>query len=267
MWGNKKKTALLLIIMSVTGLFVGCDSSVTSNGDTAVTETATSVSILQMAGFVSIERENGLNEVCLYEAREGIRLHDLDIVRTGEGAFVWLSLDDDKALQLGENSALRVDRQGTGFELTLTEGEIVAYTDQISNEGEDLAFAGATMSMGVRGQTELFDGLLTLNYDIPPSVKDFNGWNEFAWENYRYAGEWLDGAPYGEGTVYITNADGEVTLTGNLVDGFFHGPTARTITLDNGIVLNDELDLNMGWWANSSRQVYGMPPWTSGGTP
>jgi hypothetical protein len=279
MWGNNRrlrfitekdaemktifcKTPYFLALIAATLAFAGCDSTVTSDTDKAVTETANNVTILQMLGFVSIERGDNL-----YEGREGVRLLDLDIVRTGEAASAWLSLDDDRALQLGEQTALRIDRQNAGFELTLLAGEIVAYTDQLQGADEDVTFASANMSMGVRGQTELFDGLLTLNSELPPSMVGFSGWEEYTWENYYYVGEWQDGAPAGEGMVVITQEDGEVTLTGELVNGFFHGLTTRSIALNNGIILDDELELNMGRLANTSRQVYGMQPWISGETP
>jgi hypothetical protein len=262
MWGNNRKTLLLLLVAAAMLVFAACDSSVTSDGDGTVTETAASVTILQTAGFVSIERGDHL-----YEGREGIRLRDLDIVRTGEAAAAWLALDDEKAVQLGEQTTLRIDRQNAGFELTLMEGEIAAYTDELLTAGEDAALASASISMGVRGSAELFDGLVTLNSELPPSMAGFSGWGDYTWENYHYVGEWLDGIPQGEGVVTITQEDGEVRLTGDLVDGFFHGPMVRSVTLDNGVVLNDELDLNMGRWANTSKQVYGMQPWISGGTP
>jgi hypothetical protein len=259
---NKRKTTIILAVAVMTLMFAACDSGVTSDDDNVVTETAASVSILQMSGFVSIERGENL-----YEGREGIRLLDLDIIHTGEEASVWLSLGDDKAVQLGGQSALRIDRQNDGFELTLMEGEIVGYTDQLLTAGEGAALASASMSMGVRGQAELFDGLLTLNSELPPSMAGFSGRAEFSWENYHYAGEWQDGAPAGEGTVVISQDDGDITLKGTLVDGFFHGLTVRTVSLDNGIILNDELDLNMGRLASTNKQVYGMQPWMSGDAP
>jgi hypothetical protein len=259
-----KKLRLVFILLATLALTACGKSAATDDGSSAsatVSETAASTTILKTAGFVSLERGGSL-----FEAPEGLRLKDLDVVQTGEDSSVWLSLDGEKALQLGPQSALRVDRQGTGLELTLMEGEIVAYTDKLDT-GEASTFTGANMAMGVRGgSVELFDGLLTLNSELPLSMAGFSGWEEFTWENYHYAGEWQNGNPTGEGTVTITRADGTETLTGTLVDGFFEGKTARTIALDNGIVLNDELEFAQGR-LNSSGQIYGMSPWTNGKTP
>jgi hypothetical protein len=260
-----KKLRLVFILLATLALTACGKSAATDDGSGAsatVSETAASTTILKVAGFVSLERGGSL-----FEAPEGLRLKDLDIVQTGDDSSVWLSLDGEKALQLGPQSALRVDRQGTGLELTLMEGEIVAYTDKLDT-GETSTFTGANMAMGVRGGSiELFDGLLTLNSELPqPLMAGFTGWDEFDWENYHYVGEWLDGTPSGEGTVTITRADGTETLTGTLVDGLFEGKTARTVALDNGIILNDELEFVQGR-LSSGRQIYGMQPWTNGETP
>jgi hypothetical protein len=173
-------------------------------------------------------------------------------------------------VQLGEQRAVRIDRQGSGFELTLVEGEVVAYTDQLIDTGDDLTFTGVNMAMGVRGSLELFDGLLTLNSELAelaPSMAGFTGWEEYTWGNYHYAGEWREGMPLGEGTVSVALADGTMTLTGKLEDGFFNGTTTRTIELNSGVILNDVLELKMGRVSDSSRQVYGMQPWIGGEAP
>jgi hypothetical protein len=69
-----------------------------------LTEEVNAISVLETTGTVNVERppEN-------ITAREGMRLQERDTVQTASSSTAWLSLDDDKAVQLSELTALRID--------------------------------------------------------------------------------------------------------------------------------------------------------------
>ncbi|MDR0220206.1 MAG: FecR family protein, partial [Lachnospiraceae bacterium] len=63
----------------------------------------------------------------------------------------WLLLEEDRAVELGENSALHIDRQSKGFVLTLTAGEVTARIDKPLSDGEEFTVKAGNLALAVRG--------------------------------------------------------------------------------------------------------------------
>jgi hypothetical protein len=101
---------------------------------------------LQTSGTVAVERPPDV-----LAARQGMRLLDLDTVQTGSGSSAWLSLDDAKAVELSEQTALRIDRQARGFVLTLAYGEIKTRIDRPLYADEDFVVEVGGFALSVRG--------------------------------------------------------------------------------------------------------------------
>ncbi|MDR0220652.1 MAG: DUF5050 domain-containing protein [Lachnospiraceae bacterium] len=112
-----------------------------------------SVSVLEVTNSVNVDR--GEEEIA---ARKGMRLQNLDTVRTGSASSAWLSLGEAKAVELSELTALRVDRQERGFVLTLAYGEIKNQIDQPLATDEDFAVQAGNHVLAVRGT------VFTVNY-------------------------------------------------------------------------------------------------------
>jgi hypothetical protein len=111
-----------------------------------LTDSVNTVSVLETKGTVDIERSSDT-----LAARVGMRLMNLDTVRTGGASSAWLSLDSDKAIGLAELTALRVDQSARGFELTLVAGEIRAQIDKPLTDGEDFTVQAGNLALAVRG--------------------------------------------------------------------------------------------------------------------
>jgi hypothetical protein len=111
-----------------------------------LTDTVNTVSVLETTGTVDIERSSDT-----LAARVGMRLMNLDTVRTGGASSAWLSLDSDKAIGLAEQTSLRVDQSARGFELTLVAGEIRAQIDKPLADGEDFTVQAGNLALAVRG--------------------------------------------------------------------------------------------------------------------
>jgi hypothetical protein len=118
-----------------------------------LTDSVNTVSVLRADGTVNIERASDT-----LAAREGMRLQNLDTIRTGSGSSSWLSLDEVKAVRLAELSALRVDRGARGFNLALIAGEIKAQIDQPLYANEDFTIQAGNLALAVRGT------VFTVNY-------------------------------------------------------------------------------------------------------
>jgi len=133
-------------------LLTGCSS-----------DTYRTVTILSLSGTVNIER----NERDI-KAQEGMRLNNLDTVRTEAASTAWLKLDEDKAAQLGALTAVHVERKSDGFVLTLTAGEITARIDKLLEKGENFAIRAGNIMLGVRGTVftvELDKDIATVSVD------------------------------------------------------------------------------------------------------
>jgi hypothetical protein len=110
------------------------------------TDSAQSVTILSVAGTANVERSGDV-----LAAREGMRLQSLDLLRTEKNSSSWLTLDDYKAVEISELTALRLGREARGFVLTLVYGEIKTRIDQPLYADEDFSIKAGGLALSVRG--------------------------------------------------------------------------------------------------------------------
>jgi hypothetical protein len=156
-----------------------------------LTDSVNAVSVLRADGTVNIERAPDT-----LTAREGMRLQNLDTIRTGGDGSAWLSLDEVKAVGLSELTALCIDRGTRGFTLTLVAGEIRAQIDQPLAADEDFTVQAGNLALAVRGTvfTASYDGsLVSVNVESGTvAVLDEQG-KEIAVLNAGESGEYEAG--------------------------------------------------------------------------
>jgi hypothetical protein len=111
-----------------------------------VAERLTVATVIETEGEANIEREEET-----LGARAGMRLFNLDTLRTLGESSAWLGLDEDRAARLGEMSVLLVERKLKGFALTLLEGEVTAQIDRPLDEGEEFTVVAGNLALAVRG--------------------------------------------------------------------------------------------------------------------
>jgi hypothetical protein len=155
---------------------MGASSKPTPVANEVIDEGVSAVSLLELTGEANIER--GAEEL---SARAGMRLMNLDTLRTMAESAAWLLLEEDRAVELGENSALHIDRQSKGFVLTLTEGEVTARLDRQLNDGEEFTVKVGGLALSVRGTifTAWLDGaIVTVNVERGEVAVIDSGGNE-----------------------------------------------------------------------------------------
>jgi hypothetical protein len=77
-------------------------------------------------------------------------------------------LEEDRAVELGENSALHIDRQSKGFVLTLTEGEVTARIARPLYDGEEFMVKAGGLALSVRGTiftVRIDDAIVTVSVE------------------------------------------------------------------------------------------------------
>ena len=114
--------------------------------------TNTTVVVVSITGTVSIERGSNTNN-----ASGGMRLSNLDTVRTAAASEAELKLDDKKTAWLEEFTALHVDKQSSVFALTLLEGYLTIKINEQLKTGEDFTVHAGNVVLGVRGTVFMVD--------------------------------------------------------------------------------------------------------------
>jgi uncharacterized protein YfaP (DUF2135 family) len=134
----------------------------------------TTVSIKEVNGTVRLERETET-----LAARANMRLKNLDTVRTENNSSSWLLLDDVKAVELSELTALRGDQASRGFTLTLVEGEIRAEIERPLASDEDFTVVAGNLALAVHGTVftaSLFDDVVGVQVESGEvTVEDLQG--------------------------------------------------------------------------------------------
>lgn len=165
--------AFLLVLVTMIGLMLpgfaltGCTPSGNPVNTGNTTDTAASITVLSTSGTVDIERSGST-----LEARAGMRLVNQDIMQTAAASSSWLTLDEYKAVQLGEKTNLQVDKQASKLALTLTKGEITARIDKPLDADESFSVYVGNITLGVRGTvfTVRFDGVSTVTVSVESGV-------------------------------------------------------------------------------------------------
>jgi hypothetical protein len=165
-----KKSTLPILALIVAMLLAACGNKdegeavvletpapiLTEEVNAVVAEEVDGVSVIELTGTVNIERMSSdapsLDEdPSIINARAGMRLMNRDTLRTFAESAAWLLLEEERAVELGELTALHIDRQDKGFVLTLSEGAVTAQIDSPLGESEELAVMAGDLVLAVRG--------------------------------------------------------------------------------------------------------------------
>jgi hypothetical protein len=161
------------------GTYSGTIPDATTDGVNAVVADGVStVSISELTGTANIAR--GGEDIT---AQAGMRLMNRDTLRTFAESAAWLLLEEDRAVELGELTALNVDRQAKGFVLTLSEGGITARIDRPLASGEEFTVMASNLALAVRGTifTARIDGsVVTVSVERGEVAVIDGGGNEIA---------------------------------------------------------------------------------------
>jgi hypothetical protein len=157
-------------------------------------------------------------------------------VRTGNDSSAWLSLDDSKAIELAELTALRVDRGRRGFNLTLAYGEIKTQINEPLASNEDFTIQAGNLALAVRGTvftTNYRDGILKVAVESGEvAVLDEHG-NELERLGPSESGEYEAGEAPDSGAVSSAESQGvQISPSPSNSDGEFLSMSAVIIYLD-----------------------------------
>ena len=139
---RKTLSLLLTIAMAVTMVF-GSAGSVFAADSTA----ATTMKIAGTDGTVTITNEKGKD----VPANVDTKLLNGYTIKTAAASYCFISLDDSKAIKLGQNTKVKVEKSGKKIELNVKNGEIFFDVDKKLSGNESMNIKTGNMTTGIRG--------------------------------------------------------------------------------------------------------------------
>ncbi len=113
----------------------------------ASSATAADMRLVKTEGTVTLSQSSGRS----LSVRDNMKLYNGYTVSTADKSYAWLTLDDEKAVKLDENTALEVRKKGKKLELLLKDGQIFFDVKNPLEAGETMNIRTSTMVTGIRG--------------------------------------------------------------------------------------------------------------------
>ena len=138
--------AVLLAICVLSGTCAFSESGPAA-GEAVEAVTASTMRLMRADGTVSLADEAGEK----LAMQEGMRLYSGQVISTGEKSRAGVSLDDAKAVTVGEESVAALYREGRKLALSLEDGAMFFSVSQPLEEDESFEIRTSTMILGIRG--------------------------------------------------------------------------------------------------------------------
>ncbi len=122
-------------------------TSVTSLAGSASDTSASVMRLEKTTGTVKVTQSSGKDARVI----EKMRLSSGDDIKSSAKSYAYISLDDNKAVKLDENSEATVKKSGKKLEVDLKSGNLLFDVDKALSSNESFEIKTATMTMGIRG--------------------------------------------------------------------------------------------------------------------
>ena len=143
--------ALLLTVSMLSGICAFAEEG----PETVEAVTASTMRLMRAEGTVSLADEAGAK----LALQEGMRLYSGQVVSTGEESRAGISLDETKAVTVGEESVASLYREGRKLALSLEDGAMYFSVSQPLEADESFEIRTSTMILGIRGTSGVVEVL------------------------------------------------------------------------------------------------------------
>ena len=154
--------------MIFTMVIGGTGLTFAASGSTA----ATTMKIAGTDGTVTITTDKGKD----IAAKVDTKLLSGYTIKTAAASYCFISLDDSKAIKLGQNTKVKVEKSNKKIELTLKSGEIYFDVDQKLSGDESMNIKTANMTTGIRGTNGVAK---IVESPVPVAVEAFEGGGDY----------------------------------------------------------------------------------------
>ena len=141
----RKLFSLLLVLSMLPGIFVTCCAE--ENAESIAAVEASSMRLMRAEGSVTLTDETGT----AIAIRETMRLYSGNVVSTETESRAGISLDETKAVTVGEKSCVSLRRDGKKLELDLESGAMYFSIAKPLEAEESFTIRTSDMLLGIRG--------------------------------------------------------------------------------------------------------------------
>ena len=159
----KRSLSILLTVALVFTMVIGSAGSVFAADSTA----ATTMKIAGTDGTVTITTDKGKD----IAANVDTKLLNGYTVKTAAASYCFISLDDSKAIKLGQNTKVKVEKSNKKIELNLKSGEIYFDVDKKLSGNESMNIKTGNMTTGIRGTS----GVTIVSHNMYSITPDASG--------------------------------------------------------------------------------------------
>ena len=107
----------------------------------------TTIRLAELDGKITVNNASGK----AVEARADMKVYNGYTVETGTSSSVYITLDDEKAIQLGSRSKVKLKKSGKKLEVSLISGDLYYGVEAPLKKNESLEIKTTNMVTGVRG--------------------------------------------------------------------------------------------------------------------
>ncbi len=159
----KKFFSLLLTLAMIFTMVIGGSSFAFAADSTA----ATTMKIAGTDGTVTITTDKGKD----IAANVDTKLLNGYTIKTAAASYCFISLDDSKAIKLGQNTKVKVEKSGKKIELDVKSGEIYFDVDKKLSGNESMNIKTGNMTTGIRGTS----GVTIVSHNMYSITPDASG--------------------------------------------------------------------------------------------
>lgn len=114
----------------------------------AASSTAITIKLLKKEGSnIKITNASGKS----ISVKDGMRIYNGYTIETKKKSYVYLSLDNSKAVKLDQNTKVKIVKKGSKNEISLVNGELFFNVSQKLKSNEKMTVKTSNISMGIRG--------------------------------------------------------------------------------------------------------------------
>ncbi len=142
-----RKLLCLMLTLALVFTFGAGSAFAAGSAGTGEAASATVMKIAGVSGTVKITTEKGKD----ITPSDGTKLLSGYTVKTAAASYCYISLDDAKAIKLGQSTKVKIEKSGKKIEINIKSGEVFFDVDKKLSGSESMNMKTSNLTTGIRG--------------------------------------------------------------------------------------------------------------------
>ncbi len=142
-----RKLLCLMLTLALVFTFGAGSAFAAGSAGTGEVASATVMKIAGVSGTVKITTEKGKD----ITPSDGTKLLSGYTVKTAAASYCYISLDDAKAIKLGQSTKVKIEKSGKKIEINIKSGEVFFDVDKKLSGSESMNMKTSNLTTGIRG--------------------------------------------------------------------------------------------------------------------